>query len=214
MERHGFVRCVFLSYFLLLNGTTTKVNNQDAYITTRRNYSSLWKGYLLLVFPDIPSFPSPGLSLLQETEICIQKELIPGDYSSYRTTQKEQTQHWIPNTSFVFTRHNRLDINRTLLTINIKHAKIKWHKSRTSFYPNSSATFNITILTSGDVHPHPGPKSALSNSNKQHTATIDKSSKTSKTSKAPKCPECSKTVQSNHKRFLCIVCFDMCHAKC
>ena len=34
-------------------------------------------------------------------------------------------------------------------------SKLKWMKSRVSYYSNSMATFNILVC--GDIHPHPGP---------------------------------------------------------
>ena len=38
-------------------------------------------------------------------------------------------------------------------------------KSRTLYYLNSAASFNISILISGDVHPHPGPDFSTSQLN-------------------------------------------------
>ena len=82
--------------------------------------------------------------------------------------------------------------------------KCKWLKRPTLYYHNSTASFNLTslvILTSGDVHPHPGPTSDTINEPK---------------SKGPaaKCPKCTKPVQRNHKRLMCGKCYDLIHVRC
>lgn len=64
--------------------------------------------------------------------------------------------------------------------------KCKWLKSRTSYYQNSTASFNATasaILICGDVHPHPGPALDTSTSNLKP-----------KSGSTAKCPKCSKSV--------------------
>ena len=43
----------------------------------------------------------------------------------------------------------------------------KWFKSRISYYSNATASFNsmvISLLVSGDVHPHPGSEVSSQNS--------------------------------------------------
>ncbi|XP_066930768.1 uncharacterized protein [Clytia hemisphaerica] len=68
---------------------------------------------------------------------------------------------------------------------------IKYAKSRTNYYSNSTATFSIVL--SGDIETNPGP-----------TAPNNK----------PKCTVCSKTVGTNRKRFECEICFSMTHITC
>ena len=70
-----------------------------------------------------------------------------------------------------------------------------------TYYSNSVATRRL--LLSGDVEENPGPLGDQSKQNKR-----------SKPSKPAKCPQCTRSVQSNHKRYLCTVCYDLCHAKC
>lgn len=74
-------------------------------------------------------------------------------------------------------------------------------KRSVPYYNNSMASQRLIL--SGDIAENPGPDKVE-----------DKNAKAVKTTKAPKCPSCEKAVQSNHKRFLCEVCFDLFHAKC
>lgn len=77
--------------------------------------------------------------------------------------------------------------------------KIKYQGRPVAYYSNSVSTQRLIL--SGDVAVNPGPSQEIK-------------SKPNKPGKPPKCPECTKNVQSNHKRFLCTVCFDLFHAKC
>ena len=70
-------------------------------------------------------------------------------------------------------------------------------------YYNNSMTSQPLIL-SGDIAENPGPDNEANNMRTKVTKRI----------KAPKCPSCEKSVQSNHKKYLCDVCFDLFHAKC
>ena len=67
-------------------------------------------------------------------------------------------------------------------------SRLKRANSRTLYYSNSIASFNIVL--SGDVEKNPGP--CLSS---KHT-------------------KCNKTVSKNHKRLKCSTCQNMVHGKC
>eukprot|EP00111_Clytia_hemisphaerica_P015099 TCONS_00044479-protein len=77
------------------------------------------------------------------------------------------------------------------ITATAPPSTIKYAKSRTNYYSNSTATFSIVL--SGDIETNPGP-----------TAPNNK----------PKCTVCSKTVGTNRKRFECEICFSMTHITC
>ena len=81
--------------------------------------------------------------------------------------------------------------------------KIKRQKKPVAYYSNTSATQKLIL--SGDIEENPGPIQ----DKKPVEAPAAQRIKTK-----PKCPNCTKTVQSNHKRFLCTVCLDLYHAKC
>ena len=75
------------------------------------------------------------------------------------------------------------------------------------YYSNSVAT-NRTILQDGDIEVNPGPDA--SNSTVGNINCPRESSST----RCVKCLSCEKPVQNNHKRFICILCKDLYHAKC
>ena len=60
------------------------------------------------------------------------------------------------------------------------------------------------LILSGDIEENPGPI--------QERNTTSKSVAQG-TKIQVKCSTCTKTAQSNHKRFLCTVCFDLYHGK-
>ena len=68
---------------------------------------------------------------------------------------------------FAFSSHGMfffMTPNKGLL---LRTRKRKWFKSRISYYSNTTASFNsmvISLLVSGDVHPHPGPEVSSQNS--------------------------------------------------
>ena len=75
------------------------------------------------------------------------------------------------------------------------------------YYSNSVAT-NRTILRDGEIEVNPGPDA--SNSTVGNKNCPRKNSST----RCVKCLSCEKPVQNNHKRFICILCKDLYHAKC
>ena len=70
------------------------------------------------------------------------------------------------------------------------------------YYNNSMASQHLIL--SGNIVENPRPDNEASNVRAKVTKRI----------KVPKCPSCKKSVQSNHKRYLCDVCFDLFYAKC
>lgn len=66
--------------------------------------------------------------------------------------------------------------------------RLKRANSKTLYYANSIASYNIVL--SGDVEKNPGP------------------------SLSSKCTECYKTVNKNHKRMICSTCQNIVHGKC
>lgn len=68
---------------------------------------------------------------------------------------------------FAFSSHGMfffMSPNKGLL---LRTRKRKWFKSRISYCSNTTASFNsvvISLLVSGDVHPHPGPEVSSQNS--------------------------------------------------
>ena len=72
-----------------------------------------------------------------------------------------------------------------------KPVKVKTirHKPPTTYYLNSTATFNIVLR--GDIHVNPRPGLNVT-----------------------KCSVCKKTVKCNQKRFICNKWFDVTHGKC
>ena len=80
--------------------------------------------------------------------------------------------------------------------------KLKRQKKPVPYYSNTSATQRLVL--SGDIEENPGPI--------QDRKTVETSA-VQRTKTKAKCPNCTKTIQSNHKRFLCTVCLDLYHAK-
>ena len=65
---------------------------------------------------------------------------------------------WLsPRSGNVYT-HDHYYIENTKCVFHFYNSwsKLKWMKSRISYYSNSTATFNI-LLVCGDIHPHLGP---------------------------------------------------------
>ena len=81
--------------------------------------------------------------------------------------------------------------------------KLKRQRKPVAYYSNTSATQRLVL--SGDIEENPGP---IQDRKTSETPAVQR------TKIKAKCPNCTKTVQSNHKRFLCTVCFDLYHAKC
>ena len=69
------------------------------------------------------------------------------------------------------------------------------------YWSNSIATRRLPL--SGDAEENPGPSKEQCNKNQR-----------SKPSKTAKFSQSTRSVQSNHKRYLCTICYDSCHAKC
>ena len=79
----------------------------------------------------------------------------------------------------------------TKQAINTKQRHLKFLKSRTLYYSNHTATFNIVrndLQLSGDIETNPGP--------------------------VAKCNTCRKTVRCNQKRLLCEKCLESTHVNC
>ena len=91
-------------------------------------------------------------------------------------TRYASSSYFAPNTCPVF-----------LCVASTPSYRVKRAHSRTSYYSNSTATFNV-ILQSNDIETNPGP--------------------------SPKCSICEKTVRINQKRLLCEHCREVTHAKC
>ena len=81
--------------------------------------------------------------------------------------------------------------------------KLKRQKKPVAYYSNTSATQRLVL--SGDIKENPGP---IQDRKTSETPAVQR------TKIKAKCPNFTKTVQSNHKRFLCTICFDLYHAKC
>jgi hypothetical protein len=81
--------------------------------------------------------------------------------------------------------------------------KLKRQKKPVAYYHNSLAARRLIL--SGDIEENPGPTPERNTTSKPVAQG---------TKIKTKCPTCTKTVQSNHKRFLCTVCFDLYHVKC
>ena len=81
--------------------------------------------------------------------------------------------------------------------------KLKRQKKPVPYYSNTSTTQRLVL--SGDIEENPGPI--------QDRKTVETTA-VQRTKTKAKCPNCTKTIQSNHKRFLCTVCLDLYHAKC
>ena len=78
---------------------------------------------------------------------------------------------------------------------NCSRKKKKFLSTRTYFYRNSVASFNLTRLSlSGDINPNPGPI-ATANSK-------------------PKCSICFRTIARNHRSVVCTTCKSNLHIKC
>ena len=82
---------------------------------------------------------------------------------------------------------------------------IKRCKSRTCYYANSCATFQIVL--SGDIESNPGP--VFRDGYKTLSLNDPKPIKS-----APKCKLCDKGVGTNRKRLICIVCMGLTHISC
>ena len=80
--------------------------------------------------------------------------------------------------------------------------KLKRQKKPVAYYSNTSATQRLVL--SADIEENPGP---IQDKKTSETPAVQR------TKIKAKCPNCTKTVQSNHKRFMCTVCFDLYHAK-
>ena len=81
--------------------------------------------------------------------------------------------------------------------------------SRILYYPNCSATFQL-LLRAGDIALNPGSVSVENPAQE----TRKKSSKQSSRTPAPVCLQCLRGVRCNEKRFFCVVCKDLTHARC
>ncbi|CAB4040003.1 Hypothetical predicted protein, partial [Paramuricea clavata] len=78
-------------------------------------------------------------------------------------------------------------------------------KSRIQYYSNCVATFQLLIITCGDIQTNPGPSTTEpTSSNNQCYRRVS----------AVKCPACEKTVRRNQKRMVCNICKDLYHARC
>ena len=102
---------------------------------------------------------------------------------------------------------NQIKISHVLYTVSLRFAGRKrtvYSKRLTLYYSNTVATQRLIL--SGDIATNPWP--CVKNGGSEPQVS------NSKRTKPSKCPSCQKTVQSNHKRYLCSVCFDMFHEKC
>ena len=70
-----------------------------------------------------------------------------------------------------------------------RHNKIKRSKLPIIYYANTLATFDLILSGDIEINPRPGFN-------------------------APKCTVCGKVVNTNNKRLICSMCFDVVHAKC
>ena len=84
----------------------------------------------------------------------------------------------------------------------------KFQKSRVAYYSNCTASFNpvaLSVVRSGDIHPHPGPHRQC-NSTCKSAVRQDSSRK--------KCKECDRTIARNHCATICDCCSLWSHIKC
>ena len=84
----------------------------------------------------------------------------------------------------------------------------KFQKSRVAYYSNCTASFNpvaLSVVRSGDIHPHPGPHRQC-NSTCKSAVRHDSSRK--------KCKECDRTIARNHRATICDCCSLWSHIKC
>ena len=88
--------------------------------------------------------------------------------------------------------------------------KCKWSASRSLYYHNSTASFNILLC--GDVPPQPGPN--LSMASKPKKKTSRESIKPISKRQTVKCRDCEKTIGKNQQSVQCTICFDIRHAQC
>ena len=95
-----------------------------------------------------------------------------------------------------------IDINFSKFT---GRKRTVYSKRFTLYYSNTVASQRVIL--SGNIALNLGP---CRKNERTASQTINKS----KPKKSLKCPSCEKTVQRNHKRFLCSTCFDLFHAKC
>ena len=80
--------------------------------------------------------------------------------------------------------------------------KCKWSASRSLYYNNSTASFNI--LTCGDVHPQPGPNLRMESKPKKKTSreSINPLSKR----QTANCQDSEKTIRKNQQSVQCTIC--------
>ena len=84
----------------------------------------------------------------------------------------------------------------------------KFQKSRVVYYSNCTASFNpvaLSVVRSGDIHPHPAPHRQC-NSTCKSAVRYDRSRK--------KCKECDRTIARNHRATICDCCSLWSHIKC
>ena len=84
----------------------------------------------------------------------------------------------------------------------------KFQKSRVVYYLNCTASFNpvaLSVVRSGDIHPHPGPHRQC-NPTCKSAVRHDSSHK--------KCKECDRTIARNHHATICDCCSLWSHIKC
>ena len=84
----------------------------------------------------------------------------------------------------------------------------KFQKSRVAYYSNCTASFNpvaLSVVRSGDIHPHPAPHRQCDSTCKS-AVRHDSSRK--------KCKECDRTIARNHRATICDCCSLWSHIKC
>ena len=84
----------------------------------------------------------------------------------------------------------------------------KFQKSRVAYYSNCTASFNpvaLSVVRSGDIHPHPAPHRQCDSTCKS-AVRHDSSRK--------KCKECDRTIAINHRATICDCCSLWSHIKC
>ncbi|RMX45804.1 hypothetical protein pdam_00024287 [Pocillopora damicornis] len=84
----------------------------------------------------------------------------------------------------------------------------KFQKSRVVYYSKCTASFNpvaLSVVRSGDIHPHPGPHRQC-NPTCKSAVRHDSSHK--------KCKECDRTIARNHHATICDCCSLWSHIKC